>query len=77
VSAERMLYGTIREIADPLIAAGEPPSVVRDAVLWQLRVGIGTGGGGPDESIPPCKYCGAYGGGGHGGFCPNGGYWSE
>jgi hypothetical protein len=32
---------------------------------------IGRGGGGPDPSIPPCPVCGAHGGGGHGGFCPN------
>lgn len=77
MSAERMLYDTIREIADPLIAAGEPPFKVRDAVQRHTHVGIGTGSGGTDENILPCGYCGAYGGGGHGGFCPNGGYWSE
>jgi hypothetical protein len=34
---------------------------------------IGRGGGGSDESIPECPVCGAYGGGGHGGLCPNAG----
>lgn len=32
---------------------------------------IGQGGSGTDESIPKCEICGAYGGGGHGGGCPN------
>lgn len=34
---------------------------------------IGVGGGGPDTSVPLCPLCGAYGGGGHGGWCPNAG----
>lgn len=33
--------------------------------------GIGQGGAGHDPNIPECEYCGAYGGGGHGGNCPN------
>lgn len=32
---------------------------------------IGQGGGGPDQSAPECPVCYAYGGGGHGGYCPN------
>lgn len=35
---------------------------------------VGQGGGGSDETIPECPVCHAYGGGGHGGFCPNQGY---
>lgn len=32
---------------------------------------VGQGGTGPDGDIPECPVCHAYGGGGHGGFCPN------
>ena len=35
---------------------------------------VGQGGSGPDESLPECPVCHCYGGGGHGGFCPNDGY---
>lgn len=34
---------------------------------------IGLGGRGYDRSIPECPVCWAFGGGGHGGYCPNGG----
>jgi len=34
---------------------------------------LGRGGTGPDKFIPECPLCHAYGGGGHGGFCPNAG----
>ncbi|HEV2175264.1 MAG TPA: hypothetical protein VGR71_16945 [Nitrospira sp.] len=34
---------------------------------------IGRGGGGNNPLIPECPVCGAYGGGGHGGGCPNSG----
>jgi hypothetical protein len=34
---------------------------------------LGLGGRGPDPGIPECPLCYAYGGGGHGGFCPNAG----
>lgn len=34
---------------------------------------IGLGGAGLDPAIPECSCCYAYGGGGHGGFCPNAG----
>jgi hypothetical protein len=35
-------------------------------IMWV----VGQGGGGSDQSIPECPGCGAYGGGGHGGGCP-------
>lgn len=38
---------------------------------WQPEIGLG--GTGPDKNIPECPVCWAYGGGGHGGYCPNGG----
>jgi hypothetical protein len=34
---------------------------------------IGQGGLGDNLDIPECPVCWACGGGGHGGFCPNGG----
>lgn len=36
-----------------------------------IRIRIGRGGGGSDSNIPECPLCHAYGGGGHGGGCPN------
>lgn len=32
---------------------------------------VGAGGTGPDPSFPVCPVCQCYGGGGHGGGCPN------
>ena len=61
----------VRAIADPLIEQGATPAQVIQAILDQLDIGIGKGGAGPYD-IPPCPYCGAYGGGGHGGLCPRG-----
>lgn len=71
------LRDQIRAVADPLIAKGVPEFEVRQEVLSVLGVGIGGGGGGMDPAIPACPYCAANGGGGHGGFCPNGGGWDE
>lgn len=34
---------------------------------------MGLGGTGTDARIPECPCCYAYGGGGHGGLCPNAG----
>jgi hypothetical protein len=59
----------IRAIADPVIAAGGTPVDVNIALRRTLGIEIGCGGGG-NQDIPPCPYCGAFGGGGHGGFCP-------
>jgi hypothetical protein len=38
---------------------------------------VGLGGKGSDPAYPECQICRAYGGGGHGGFCPNGGRYPE
>lgn len=37
------------------------------------RTVVGSGGGGNNASIPRCPVCSAFGGGGHGGGCPNSG----
>lgn len=62
----------IKAIADPLIEHGADHVYVRQVIHRELGIGIGGGGGGSDPDIPPCPYCGASGGGGHGGFCPEG-----
>jgi len=62
----------IKETADRVIAEGANPVDVRGEVLRVHGIGIGGGGGGTDPAVKLCPYCGAYGGGGHGGFCPNG-----
>lgn len=56
------------------LTAPEGAVAMRGAgVTWAEALGarIGRGGGGPDPSIPECPVCGAHGGGGHGGLCPN------
>jgi hypothetical protein len=67
----------IRQVADPLIAAGLDHEQVRAEVLARTGLGIGGGGGAGssfgDRDNRACPYCGATGGGGHGGLCPNGG----
>jgi hypothetical protein len=42
---------------------------------WSPPAGtrVGPGGSGPDPSVVVCPVCRAYGGGGHGGGCPNSG----
>ena len=62
----------VREVADRIIAGGGSPSDVRLAVLEECSVLIGRGGSGTYPNVPACPYCGANGGGGHGGFCPGG-----
>jgi hypothetical protein len=72
----------VRAVADPLIThGGYTPDMIYDAVFQALGVGMGKGGSGDDSSVlypsplgmvAVCPYCGATGGGGHGGFCPNG-----
>jgi len=61
----------IRAVADPLIKSGATPAAVNIELRRRLGVEIGRGGGGPHD-VPECRYCGAYGGGGHGGLCPGG-----
>jgi hypothetical protein len=71
----------VRAVADPLIThGGYTPDMIYDAVFQALGIGLGKGGGGDQNVLYPsplgmvtvCPYCGATGGGGHGGFCPNG-----
>lgn len=70
------LRDQIRAVGDPLIEAGKNDLEVRTEIYKVLGIGIGGGGGGTQESTSPhCAYCGAYGGGGHGGLCPNGSHW--
>jgi hypothetical protein len=43
------------------------------ALYIDFKLTIGHGGKGRTDMLdafPPCRYCGAWGGGGHGGFCP-------
>ncbi len=70
------LRDRIKAVADPLIAEGMDHEAVRFAVWRELRIGIGGGGGGLDKTVPTCPYCGANGGGGHGGLCPGGPLWA-
>lgn len=61
----------VRRIADPMIAGFEAtPAEINLVLRERLDIEIGQGGQGYDESVPLCRYCGATGGGGHGGFCP-------
>lgn len=47
------------------------PAEAMVKMLWLMGISIGHGGRGSDAGIPECPVCGAFGGGGHGGFCPN------
>jgi hypothetical protein len=67
-----LLEQQIRAIADPLIAGGATPAAVNLELRKHSLPEIGQGGGGPLDGVPECRYCGAYGGGGHGGLCPGG-----
>lgn len=69
---ERAMARQITDVADPLIAASKSWQAVQAEVWAVLGVGIGIGGSGPVSGIKSCPYCGAYGGGGHGGLCPRG-----
>lgn len=70
----------VRAVADPLIEhGGYTPDMIYTAVFHALGIGIGKGGGGTNPAVTypgplgetaSCPYCGATGGGGHGGFCP-------
>lgn len=64
------LADQVKSVADMHIENGANPQVVRMHVKMMTGVSIGEGGSGTDPSIPPCPYCGAFGGGGHGGSCP-------
>jgi hypothetical protein len=49
-------------------ALRQPPGSVQFTVHHQVGLG-----GAPDLTTPECPVCWAWGGGGHGGFCPNAG----
>jgi len=66
------LLDQIRAVADALIEQGATPAAVNLELRKRSLPEIGRGGGGVWD-IPECRYCGAYGGGGHGGLCPAGG----
>jgi hypothetical protein len=70
------LKDDIRRLADEVLANGGDREDLQIALYSKFEVTIGKGGNGRDDLLfdfPPCRYCGAWGGGGHGGFCPNGG----
>jgi hypothetical protein len=62
----------LRDLIDPLLEKGANRETVDFETSRVFGIQLGQGGQGPNP-VPECKYCGAYGGGGHGGFCPNGG----
>lgn len=67
----------IRELADDVLAKGGDADEVRLAVFARFNLVIGQGGQGSaayEKDYPKCRYCGAWGGGGHGGLCPGGYY---
>jgi hypothetical protein len=67
-----MLQVTVKALTDAMSAEQiAVPAQLR--VIEHLGIQIGRGGSGPGPE-PRCEYCGANGGGGHGGFCPN---WKE
>jgi hypothetical protein len=61
----------IQELADPMIEAGATFEDVNRELWAKLGFAMGRGGTGPNKKIKKCKYCLCYGGGGHGGLCPN------
>lgn len=66
-------FEQIREVADPLVADGLTPGMVRARVYCALGTLIGPGGHSDPCQPPVCPYCGACGpGGGHGWMCPYG-----
>jgi len=65
----------VKALADDVLAKGGGVTDIRLAVFAAFDIIIGHGGmGDPDrvQDWPLCRYCGAWGGGGHGGFCPAG-----
>jgi hypothetical protein len=63
------LNDQITESAKAMLAASIPPAVQVQVFLHAFGAEIGRGGGGGGEQ-PECPWCGAIGGGGHGGLCP-------
>jgi hypothetical protein len=60
----------VRLVADRALANGGTRTDINLALRRELGIEIGEGGCGTYPGIPPCPYCHAHGGGGHGGFCP-------
>lgn len=60
----------VDRVAAAMTRAGVRYPVQVEVLSLALGIRIGAGGRGPNVTIPACPYCGAYGGGGHGGFCP-------
>lgn len=81
MTINQALRQRIREVAAPLIERGCTPEQVRQGIYRKLGIGIGGGGGGSGWNAQPasaaCPICGASGGGGHGGMCPEGGGWDD
>lgn len=67
----RQLGQFVKEKCEAWTLLGIPPAEQRQR-LAKTGIFIGGGGAGSDPSVPECGYCHAFGGGGHGGFCPNG-----
>jgi hypothetical protein len=67
------LRDKIREVADEILDRGGDRDDMQIALYTDFGLTIGHGGKGRTDMLddfPPCRYCGAWGGGGHGGFCP-------
>lgn len=63
----------VKVLCDDIIASGGDRTDIEFAMFAAFNVVIGHGGEGPWPGWPECVYCGAHGGGGHGGLCPSGG----
>lgn len=61
----------VKTLCDNIIANGGDRTDIEFAMLATFNSIIGPGGKGPYLGWPKCIYCGAYGGGGHGGLCPS------
>lgn len=64
------LQDRINAAAKAMTEAGVPYRAQVRVIGRVFMLSIGGGGGGFNAGIRQCPWCGAYGGGGHGGFCP-------
>ena len=67
------LKDDIRRVADEVLDSGGDRDDMQIELYIDFKLTLGQGGRGREDLLdefPPCKYCGAWGGGGHGGFCP-------
>jgi hypothetical protein len=60
----------INRVAAAMTDAGVRYPVQVGVLVVALGIQIGPGGSGYDVTQQACPWCAAYGGGGHGGFCP-------